>query len=166
MVRTVPGFEKSYIVDLPPQLGIRETRRVVGGYRLSGEDVLGSASFEDSVGVNGWPMESHVAGDVVFEFPPIPQSRGFNELPYRMLVPERIDNLLVAGRCASMTHEGQSAARVSGACFAMGEAAGTAAALALSGNTIPRDIAVEKLQQQLKAQGAFIGRDQKLPDGL
>src|SRR5580658_7690915 len=57
-LRTVPGFEKSYIVDLPPQLGIRETRRVVGGYMLSGEDVLGCASFEDSIGVNGWPMES------------------------------------------------------------------------------------------------------------
>lgn len=165
-LRTVPGFEKSYIVDLPPQLGIRETRRVVGGYMLSGEDVLGCASFDDSIGVNGWPKESHVAGDVVFEFPPIPESRGFNELPYRMLVPERIDNLLVAGRCASMTHEGQSAARVSGACFAMGEAAGSAAALALSGNTIPRDIAVEKLQQRLKDEGAFIGRDQKVPEGL
>jgi len=165
-LRTVPGFEKSYIVDLPPQLGIRETRRVVGGYMLSGEDVLGCASFEDSIGVNGWPMESHVAGDVVFKFPPIPESRGFNELPYRMLVPERVDNLLVAGRCASMTHEGQSAARVSGACFAMGEAVGMAAALALAGNTIPRDIAVEKLQQQLKEQGAFIGRDQKVPEGL
>ncbi|HEY0849083.1 MAG TPA: FAD-dependent oxidoreductase [Bradyrhizobium sp.] len=165
-LRTVPGFENSYIVDLPPQLGIRETRRVVGGYMLSGEDVLGCSSFDDSIGVNGWPMESHVAGDVVFKFPPIPQSRGFNELPYRMLVPERIDNLLVAGRCASMTHDGQSAARVSGACFAMGEAAGTAAALALSGNTIPRDIATEKLQQRLKEQGAFIGRDQKVPEGL
>lgn len=165
-LRTVPGFEKAYIVDLPPQLGIRETRRVVGGYMLSGGDVLGCASFDDSIGVNGWPMESHVAGDVVFKFPPIPESRGFNELPYRMLVPERIDNLLVAGRCASMTHDGQSAARVSGACFAMGEAAGSAAALALSGNTIPRDIAVEKLQQQLKGQGAFIGRDQKVPEGL
>src|SRR5919197_860330 len=145
-LRTVPGFEKSYIVDLPPQLGIRETRRVVGSYMLSGEDVLGCASFEDSIGVNGWPIEAHVAGDVVFKFPPIPESRGFNELPYRMLVPQRVDNLLVAGRCASMTHEGQSAARVSGACFAMGEAAGTAAALALSGNTSPRDIAVERLQ--------------------
>jgi hypothetical protein len=165
-LRTVPGFEKSYIVDLPPQLGIRETRRVVGGYMLSGEDVLGCASFDDSIGVNGWPMESHVAGDVVFKFPPIPESRGFNELPYRMLVPERVDNLLVAGRCASMTHDGQSAARVSGACFAMGEAAGSAAALALSGNTIPRDIATEKLQQQLKEQGVFIGRDQKVPEGL
>jgi hypothetical protein len=165
-LRTVPGFEKSYIVDLPPQLGIRETRRVVGGYMLSGEDVLGCASFEDSIGVNGWPMESHVAGDVVFTFPPIPQSRGFNELPYRMLTPEGLDNVLVAGRCASMTHEGQSAARVSGACFAMGEAAGTAAALALEGNATPRDIAVEKLQQALKQQGAFIGRDQSVPEGL
>jgi len=165
-LRTVPGFENSYIVDLPPQLGIRETRRVTGGYMLSGEDVLGCASFDDSIGVNGWPMEQHVAGDVTFTFPPIPESRGFNELPYRMLVPEGVDNLLVAGRCASMTHEGQSAARVSGACFAMGEAAGSAAALALSGNTIPRDIAVEKLQQGLKQQGAFIGRDQSVPEGL
>jgi FAD dependent oxidoreductase len=165
-LRTVPGFEKSYIVDLPPQLGIRETRRVVGGYMLSGEDVLGCASFDDSIGVNGWPMESHVAGDVIFKFPPIPESRGYNELPYRMLVPQGIDNLLVAGRCASMTHDGQSAARVSGACFAMGEAAGSAADLALSGNTIPRDIAVEKLQQALQQQGAFIGRDQAVPEGL
>ena len=165
-LRTVPGFEKSYIVDLPPQLGIRETRRVVGGYMLSGEDVLGCASFEDSIGVNGWPMESHVAGDVIFKFPPIPESRGYNELPYRMLVPEGIDNLLMAGRCASMTHDGQSAARVSGACFAMGEAVGIAADLALSGNTIPRDIAVEKLQQALQQQGAFIGRGQAVPEGL
>jgi FAD dependent oxidoreductase len=165
-LRTVPGFEKSYIVDLPPQLGIRETRRVVGGYMLSGEDVLGCASFEDSIGVNGWPMESHVAGDVVFTFPPIPESRGFNELPYRMLTPEGLDNLLVAGRCASMTHDGQSAARVSGACFAMGEAAGAAAALALDGNAMPRDIAVEKLQQTLQEQGAFIGRDQTVPQGV
>jgi ribulose 1,5-bisphosphate synthetase/thiazole synthase len=165
-LRTVPGFEKSYIVDLPPQLGIRETRRVVGGYMLSGENVLGCASFDDSIGVNGWPMESHVAGDVIFKFPPIPQSRGFNELPYRMLTPEGIDNLLVAGRCASMTHDGQSAARVSGACFVMGEAAGSAAALALGGNTIPRDIAVDKLQQQLKQQGAFLGQDQAVPEGL
>src|SRR5436305_2495692 len=165
-LRTVPGFEQSYIVDLPPQLGIRETRRVSGGYQLSGEDVLGCASFDDSIGVNGWPMEVHVAGDVIFKFPPIPQSRGFNELPYRMLTPLAVDNLLVAGRCASMTHEGQSAARVSGACFAMGEAAGLAAALALAGNTIPREITVDMLQNELKQQGAFIGQDQQVPEGL
>ena len=165
-LRTVPGFEKSYIVDLPPQLGIRETRRVIGDYMVSGEDVLECASFDDSIGVNGWPMESHVAGDVVFKFPPIPESRGYNELPYRMLTPRGIDNLLVAGRCASMTHDGQSAARVSGACFVMGEAAGTAAALALSGNTPPRDIDTAALQAQLKRQGAFVGQGQAVPAGL
>src|SRR3981189_490145 len=114
-LRTVPGFEKSYIVDLPPQLGIRETRRVIGGVMLSGDDVLGCAAFGDSIGVNGGPMERHIAGDVVFKFPPIPESRGFNELPYRMLVPEGVDNFVVAGRCASMTHDGQSAARGPGA---------------------------------------------------
>src|SRR5258708_16035160 len=108
-----------------------------------------------------------MCGGVFFSrSPPIAESRGFNELPYRMLTPEGIDNLLVAGRCASMTHDGQSAARVSGACFAMGEAAGTAAALALDGNAMPRDIAVEKLQQQLKQPGAFIGRGQAGPGGL
>src|SRR3954454_22312989 len=61
-LRTVPGFEKSYIIDLPPQLGIRETRRVVGGYSLSGDDVLGCASFEDTIGVNGWAGGSHGGG--------------------------------------------------------------------------------------------------------
>ncbi len=156
-LRTVPGFEKAYIVDLPPQLGIRETRRVVGFYRLSGADVLGCASFDDSIGVNGWPMEQHVAGDVTFTFPPIPESRGFNELPYRMLVPERIDNLLVAGRCASMTHDGQSSARVSGPCFVRGQAAGTAAHLALGSNVGPAGIDVPALQRRLVADGAFLG---------
>ena len=165
-LRTVPGFENSYIIDLPPQLGIRETRRVVGGYQLTGEDVLSCASFADSIGVNGWPIEAHVAGDVIFKFPPIPESRGYNELPYRMLVADKIENLLIAGRCASMTQEGQSAARVSGACFAMGEAVGLAASLALSGNTLPRGIAIERLQQALIEQGAFVGRDQAVPTGL
>jgi len=165
-LRTVPGFEQSYIVDLPPQLGIRETRRIRGGYQLSGEDVLECRSFDDSIGVNGWPIEAHVAGDIIFKFPPIPESRGYNDLPYRMLVPEQIDNLLLAGRCASMTHDGQSAARVSGACFAMGEAAGAAAALALAGNQTVRDISVSNLQHLLKQQGAFIGRGQSVPKGL
>ena len=87
-------------------------------------------------------------------------------MPYRVLLPQKIDNLLVAGRCASMTNEGQSAARVSGACFAMGEAAGIAAGLSMSGKTSPREIAGEKLQQVVKPQGAVIGRDQGVTDGL
>ena len=154
----VPGFANAYIVDTPPQLGIRETRRVTGAYALSAEDVLTCASFADTVGVNGWPLEQHVAGDVVWGWPQ-QGSRGFNHLPYRMMLPHGVDNLLVAGRCASMTHEGQSAARVSGACFVMGQAAGTAAHLALGGNTRrPADISVDALQRLLEQDGAYLGR--------
>lgn len=154
-----PGFANAYIIDIAPQLGIRETRRITGAYSLTREDVIGCASFPDTIGVNGWPIEAHVAGDVIWEWPDIPRSRGYNHLPYRMLLPQRIGNLLVAGRCASMTHEGQSAARVSGACFVMGEAAGTAAHLALTQNCAPQDIAVTALQALLERNGAFLGTD-------
>jgi len=157
--REAPGFADSYIVDIPPQIGIRETRRVTGGYQLSGEDVISCASFADTVGVNGWPIEAHVAGDVAWRWPEIPGSRGFNHLPYRMLVPLGTRNLLVAGRCASMTHEGQSAARVSGGCFVMGEAAGTAAHLSLAGNAAPADVDVDALQMRLERNGVYLGRD-------
>jgi hypothetical protein len=157
--REAPGFADSYIVDIPPQIGIRETRRVTGGYQLSGDDVVSCASFADTIGVNGWPIEAHVAGDVVWRWPDIPGSRGFNHLPYRMLVPLGTRNLLVAGRCASMTHEGQSAARVSGGCFVMGEAAGTAAHLSLAGNAAPADVDVDALQATLERNGVYLGRD-------
>jgi hypothetical protein len=157
--REAPGFGNAYIVDTPPQIGIRETRRIVGAYQLTGEDVLGCASFADAIGVSGWPIEQHVAGAVQWLWPEIPQSRGFCQLPYRMLLPRKVRNLLVAGRCASMTHAGQSAARVSGACFVMGEAAGHAANLALAGNRELADIAIETLQESLQNAGAYLGRD-------
>jgi len=157
--RAAPGFADSYIVDIPPQIGIRETRRVTGRYQLSGDDVVSCASFDDTIGVNGWPIEAHVAGDTQWRWPDIPGSRGFNHLPYRMLLPPRPRNLLVAGRCASMTHEGQSAARVSGGCFVMGEAAGAAAHLALAGNAAPADIRIGDLQNLLERGGVYLGRD-------
>jgi len=93
---------------------------------------------------------------VKFVFAP-PDSRGFNQIPYRIIVPQRIENLFVAGRCASMSHEGQSSARVSGACFVMGQAAGTAADLALANRLTPREVDVRALQQQLQRDGAFLG---------
>jgi hypothetical protein len=154
----VPGFENAFIVEIAPQVGTRETRRIEGAYRLSGEDILGCADFEDAIGVNSWPMELHVAGGVEWRFFP-EGSRGYCELPYRMLVPKGVSNLLVAGRCASMTHEGQSAARASGACFAMGEAAGTAAALALASGASPAEVDVPALQRRLAANGAFLGHE-------
>jgi glycine/D-amino acid oxidase-like deaminating enzyme len=157
-LKEVPGFEASYIVDIAPQVGIRETRRVLGRYLLTERDVLDCASFDDTIGVNGWPLELHLKGDVEFRWPKIPESRGFNHLPYRMVVPSVVDNLWIAGRCASMTHEAQSAARVSGACFVMGQAAGTAADLALQANRAASDIDVGVLQSRLEAQGAYLGR--------
>jgi hypothetical protein len=158
----IPGFEEAYALDIAPQLGVRETRRIVGEYMLTADDVLGCARFDDSIGVNGWPLEMHVAGNVVWKWPPIPESVGYNQLPYRMLLPKRtehnrVSNLLVAGRCASMTHDGQSAARVTGACFVMGEAAGAAAALAVKSGISIYEIESGLLKETLTRQGAFLG---------
>jgi hypothetical protein len=153
-----PGFENAYIVEIAPQIGIRETRRIRGEYELTDEDILGCRDFDDAIGVNGWPVEAHIKGDVKFVFTP-PGSRGFNQIPYRIIVPQRVDNLFVPGRCASMSHEGQSSARVSGSCFVMGQAAGSAADLALAAGVPPRRIDVRALQARLTADGAFLGED-------
>ena len=151
----VPGFEQSAIVEIAPQVGIRETRRIEGLYALTGEDILSSARFDDSIGINAWPMEMHAAGRIEWAFPRDPR-RTFNQLPWRMLVPRGVDNLLVAGRCASMTHEGQSAARASGGCFVMGQAAGTAAAALGAGRFA--EVEVPALQRKLAADGADLDR--------
>lgn len=153
-----PGFDAAYIVEIAPQIGIRETRRIIGEYTLTEHDILGCRDFDDTIGVNGWPVEAHIKGDVKFVFTP-EVSRGFNQIPYRIILPQRVENLLVAGRCASMSHEGQSSARVSGPCFVMGQAAGTAADLALAHRVSPRGIDVGALQARLTADGAFLGRE-------
>jgi hypothetical protein len=158
----VAGFERAYLLEIAPQVGIRETRRLVGEHVLSGDDVVACADFADTVGVNGWPLELHVAGDVEWRWPAA-GSRGFNQLPLRMLLPADVDgaraprNVVVAGRCASMTHEGQSAARVSGGCFVMGEAAGTLAALACRRAQALRTVPVDVVQQALAAAGVYLG---------
>ena len=148
----VPGFEQAEVSEIAAQVGVRETRRVHCAYMLSGEDVLGGARFDDSIGLNAWPIETHLAGRIEWGFAR-DADNACNQLPWRMLVPGRVDNLLVAGRCAGMEHLGQSAARASGACFAMGQAAGTAAALRVAGA-----FSVAALQAQLHADGADLGR--------
>jgi hypothetical protein len=157
-----PGFEDAYIVEIAPQIGIRETRRIVGEYQLTDTDILGCRDFDDAIGVQGWPVEAHVKGDVKFVFAPR-GSRGYNQVPYRIIVPQKIENLFVVGRCASMTHEGQSSARVSGPCFLMGQAAGVAADLALGDGVTPRGVNVRTLQQRLAADGAYLGSSPPSP---
>ena len=144
----VPGFEAAEIDEIAPQVGVRETRRIFGAYRLTGEDVLAGATFEDVIGLNAWPVEMHLAGRIDWAFPR-DADNAYNQLPWRMLVPQGPANLLVAGRCASMEHLGQSAARASGACFVMGQAAGVAAALRAAGS-----FGVARLQAALLAGGA------------
>lgn len=147
----VPGFERAEISEIAAQVGVRETRRVHCHHMLSGDEVLGGARFDDRIGLNAWPVEQHVDGGVQWRFFG-DAANAHNQLPWRMLVPLRVPNLLVAGRCAGMEHLGQSAARASGACFAMGQAAGTAAALRVQGRF---DVAT--LQAALRAQGAELG---------
>jgi FAD dependent oxidoreductase len=155
-LREVQGFENSYLVDIAAQVGIRETRRLKGEAQLTEDDVLECRNFDDSIGVNGWPLELHKKGDVEFRWPYGSSNRGYNQLPYGMLVNSQVHNLWFAGRCASMTHEAQSAARVSGACFVMGEAAGTAAALLSAGNAA-HTMPIADLQSALTKAGVFLG---------
>jgi hypothetical protein len=147
----VPGFEQAEISEIAAQVGIRESRRVRCAHMLSGDEVLGGARFDDSIGLNAWPVEMHLAGRIEWAFPHDP-ANSFNQLPLRMLLPQGVPNLWVAGRCAGMEHLGQSAARASGACFVMGQAAGTAAALRVKGH-----FSVTGLQQLLRADGADLG---------
>lgn len=146
------GFERAYLLEIAPQVGIRESRRLVGQVAVSAEDIEQARDCMDTIGVNGWPIERHIKGDVEWRFPP---GRGYHQMPFGALVPQGVENLLVAGRCASATPEGQSSIRVSGACFVMGEAAGTAAAMRLTAGT--PHIAVTELQQRLERQGVFLG---------
>lgn len=150
----LPGFEKAYLLDIAPQIGVRETRRIVGAYVLTGEDVLRCRRFTDSIGVNGWPVERHVRGDVDWQWL---DEAGYHQIPFRAMVPGGVTNLLVAGRCASTTQDGQASLRVSGPCYQMGEAAGVASALSLESGCPVGSVDVGSLQSALVDRGANLG---------
>ena len=150
----VPGFEHSYIVDIGPEIGIRESRRISGQYRLTADDIVTAADFEDGVGVSGWPVEKHTASGIDWRFP---IGRGYHQLPYRCLTPPGLSNLLVAGRCISAEPDAQAAIRVSGPCFVTGQGAGTAAALAVASGVPVHQIKSNDLQDALQRDGVFLG---------
>ncbi len=152
--RHVPGFEAAYLLEIAPQIGVRETRRILGRHKLTREDVLSGRDFVDSIGVNGWPVEKHQRGGVEWTFI---EGRGYHQVPFACTVPEGAENLLVAGRCASSTQDGQASLRVSGPCFSMGQAAGTAAAMATKAKTKVTETDVAALQAALVKDGVFLG---------
>ncbi|HET7640698.1 MAG TPA: FAD-dependent oxidoreductase, partial [Ktedonobacteraceae bacterium] len=154
LVDNVPGYKDARLIALSTQIGIRETRRVYGDYRLTAEDVMEARKFPDTIGQCGAPIEDHHGGkDTKWRY--IPDS-GVYDIPFRTLLPQGLDNVLVAGRCFSATHEAHASCRSMGQCMAMGEAAGTAAALCVQLKKDPRELAVDLLQQRLLANGAVL----------
>jgi len=153
LVNYVPGFEQAQLLRTAPFLGIRETRRIIGKYILNRDDILSCARFDDSVAVASYPLDIHhpVGGGCTLEW-----SGDCYDIPYRSLVPLKIENLLVAGRSISTTHEAMSAIRVMAPCMAMGEAAGRAAKMAIRDGVPPSGINVEKLRQELIEKGAYL----------
>lgn len=165
--KNIPGFEEARLLGTPYQVGVRETRRIVGEYMLTADDVLRGADFPDAVARGAYPLDIHdvARNTTVMDR----QVHGKSEtmvvlprsyaIPYRSLLPQRPDNLLVAGRCISATHEAISSARGQNVCMATGHAAGTAAALAARTGVPPRQLDVQTLQQMLRTQGAILTLD-------
>jgi hypothetical protein len=153
-----PGFERCTLLDTAATIGVRETRRIVGEYTLTAEDLASGGEFDDVIALCGYPIDIHsptgISGSMAqrsFE------SANVYQIPYRCLVPVQVENLLVAGRCVSATHEALGAIRVMPPSFAMGQAAGTAGALAVAEGVTPRRVPVRWLQETLVANGAYLG---------
>jgi FAD dependent oxidoreductase len=157
----VPGFERAVMVSTSPAIGVRESRRVHGRYRLAAGDVLAGRRFDDEIALCGAPIEDHHAGaDTRWSYVP---GGGVYGIPYRCLLPLTVEGLLVAGRCFSATHDAHASARSMGTCMSMGQAAGTAAAVAAGGGAVPGDLDAGRLRARLAEQGVLL--DPVLPDG-
>ncbi len=151
VIDNVPGFEGAFLADTAPNLGIRESRRVVGKYVLTGDDVRGAARFDDSIGAGAWPLEYHVVGRST-QYVHLPPGE-YYQVPFRSIVPEGPVNLLVAGRCLSADPDALASIRVMAPSMAIGQAAGTWAAM----STRDPGVTPADLQQSLRDQGAFLG---------
>ncbi|MCA1839288.1 MAG: FAD-dependent oxidoreductase [Actinomycetota bacterium] len=150
----MPGFEASFLVDTPTQLGVRETRRTIGEHILTHDDVVGEGRFDDAIGCASWPEEFHWEGrhtDYVWL-----EEGTHYQMPYRMLISKGVDNLLVAGRCASADSKATASSRVIATSMVQGQAAGTAAAIATEKKVPVRGVDTDELRDRLLKQGAII----------
>ena len=149
----VPGFENAWMDRVAPFMGIRESRVTVGKYVLTAGDILACRRFDDAVAVASYPVDLHhpKGGDCTLEY-----CGDCYDIPYRVLVPAKVENLLVAGRSASFTHEAMASTRVMSTCMALGEAAGRAARIALRDGVKPSQADVAKLRSELKRTGAYL----------
>jgi len=154
----LPGFDKVELRDTATQIGVRETRRIEGDYELTLEDLRSGRAFEDVVALCGYTLDIHdptgsgggTGGDA-------PATANAYQIPYRVMVPRHHEGLLVSGRAVSATHEALSAIRVMPPCFALGQAAGVAAALSIGNRASPRHVDYSDIRRELLAQGAYLG---------
>lgn len=151
----IPGFENAYLLESSPKIGRRESRRIEGLYTMNTQDVVQQKQFEDVIAQACYMIDIHGPTDATYELVILPPHTHY-DIPYRCLVPKKVDNLLVAGRCVSATHEALGAIRVQPICMAMGQAAGTAAALCTKQHVAPAELSVSLLQENLKKQGVIL----------
>jgi hypothetical protein len=152
--RYVPGCEAVFLSATAACVGVRESRRILGLYELKDDDIRQGRNFDDAIALGGFPMDSHDPhGASLDGTEHVRQAYG---IPYRALVPMGTDGILVAGRCISAERRALASARITGTCMAMGQAAGTAAALAAAGNCSPRTLDIASLRATLLAQGAIL----------
>jgi hypothetical protein len=157
LVDRVPGYEHARLAALSTQVGVRETRRVHGDARLVADDVLSARQFDDQIGLCGAPIEDHRPGTgTTWRYLPDGQVVG---IPFGTLVARDAANVLVAGRCFSASHDAHASVRSMAQCMAMGQAAGTAAALAATGRVEVRDLPFPRLRSALRDAGAVLDPD-------
>ena len=155
MRKYIPGFEECRLISTGPQIGIRESRKIDGKYKLTGEDLLANKMFADAIAMGGYPIDIHSPEDEGMCHRHLKPGSWYS-IPYRSLVTEKVENLLVAGRCISVTHEACAAIRVTPIVMAIGQAAGCAAALSVLQGQMANELDTELLRKTLKAQGVFL----------
>ncbi len=156
----IPGMEHCYLLSTPNTIGLRESRRILGEYVLTEEDIMNQATFDDVVCYNSFFVDIHNIDGPGMDPTTWRPEKGFkHHIPYRILVPQKVDNLLVAGRCVSATHVALGSIRVMVPCIAEGEAAGVAAALSIQQNVPPRALDVTAVQDRLREAGGILSEE-------
>jgi hypothetical protein len=153
---TIPGFSKSRLITSGSRIGIRESRRIMGEYILTGEDLINARHFPDAIARSSYPIDIHAMNESDEDRSVFLPDGKFYEIPYRCLVPLKVENLLIAGRCISSTSDANASIRLSPTCMAFGQATGTAAAISVKNNVSPRNLDIALLRKTLLAQQACI----------
>lgn len=147
------GCENSFVNDTGVQVGVRQTRQIVGRAMLSNSDIVTGRKTSDGIARSPWPIELHSGSKPKLEW----LIHDYYEVPYDCFVPQTGESLLVAGRCLSAEHEAMASARVTGPCFAYGHAIGHAAAIAVKDNISPRNLKGADIRERLNRDGAQLG---------